>query len=125
MENFTTAIAKGNRKAVEIQGMIRRHSRLINLLGVKQICIGVNKMDCDTAGYKQERYDEISNEMRSMLIKVGWKKDFVAKKTTVFPISLWMSDNLLKKSEDMAWWKGTKAWKMVLSVFATGAMSAW
>ena len=88
MENFTTAIAKGNRKAVEIQGMIRRHSRLINLLGVKQICIGVNKMDCDTAGYKQERYDEISNEMRSMLIKVGWKKDFVAKNTTVLPISL-------------------------------------
>ena len=94
MENFTTAIAKGNRKAVEIQGMIRWHSRLINLLGVKQICIGVNKMDCDTAGYKQERYDEISNEVRSMLIKVGWIKDFVAKNTTVLPISLWMGDNL-------------------------------
>ena len=51
--NFTTAIAKGNHKAGEIQGQTRQHSRLINLLGVKQICIGVNKMDCDTAGYKQ------------------------------------------------------------------------
>ena len=49
--NFTTAIAKGNHKAGEIQGQTRQHSRLINLLGVKQICIGVNKMDCDTAGY--------------------------------------------------------------------------
>ena len=53
--NFTTAIAKGNHKAGEIQGQTRQHSRLINLLGVKQICIGVNKMDCDTAAYKQSR----------------------------------------------------------------------
>ena len=43
--NFTTAIAKGNHKAGEIQGQTRQHSRLINLLGVKQINIGVNKMD--------------------------------------------------------------------------------
>ena len=34
--NFTTAIAKGNHKAGEIQGQTRQHSRLINLLGVKQ-----------------------------------------------------------------------------------------
>merc|ERR1711865_1029652 len=72
--NFTTAIAKGNHKAGEIQGQTRQHSRLINLLGVKQICVGINKMDCDTAGYKQARYDEIMNEMKSTLIKVGWKK---------------------------------------------------
>merc|ERR1711970_688623 len=72
--NFTTAIAKGNHKAGEIQGQTRQHSRLINLLGGKQICVGVNKMDCDVAGYKQSRYDEIGNEMKSMLIKVGWKR---------------------------------------------------
>merc|ERR1711985_78310 len=51
--NFTTAIAKGTHKAGEIQGQTRQHSRLINLLGVKQMAVGVNKMDCDTAGYKQ------------------------------------------------------------------------
>merc|ERR1711874_93436 len=104
--NFTTAIAKGNHKAGEIQGQTGQHSRLINLLGVKQICIGVNKMDCDTAGYKQARYDEIANEMKSMLVKVGWKKDFVEKSTPVLPISGWMGDNLLKKSDNMGWWKG-------------------
>merc|ERR1712085_18330 len=75
--NFTTAIQRGNHKAGEVQGQTRQHSRLINLLGVKQIIIGVNKMDCDTAGYKQSRFDEIANEMRNMLVKVGWKKDFV------------------------------------------------
>merc|ERR1711941_151770 len=104
--NFTTAIARGNHKAGEIQGQTRQHSRLINLLGVKQICIGVNKMDCDTAGYKKDRYDEISNEMKSMLVKVGWKKDFVEKNTPMLPISGWMGDNLLKKSDKMSWWSG-------------------
>merc|ERR1712224_982116 len=104
--NFTTAIAKGNHKAGEIQGQTRQYARLINLLGVKQICVGVNKMDCDVAGYKQARYDEIANEMKSTLIKVGWKKDFVEKNTPVMPISGWMGDNLLKKSDNMTWWKG-------------------
>merc|ERR1712039_258222 len=86
--------AKGNHKAGEIQGQTRQHARLINLLGVKQLCIGVNKMDCDTAGYKQSRYDEIANEMKSMLMKVGWKKDFIEKSTPVLLISGWMGENL-------------------------------
>merc|ERR1712091_351229 len=107
--NFTTAIAKGNHKAGEIQGQTRQHARLINLLGVKQICIGVNKMDCDVAGYKESRYDEIANEMKSTLIKVGWKKDFIEKNTPVMPISGWMGDNLLKKSDNMKWWAGMPA----------------
>merc|ERR1711959_426268 len=90
--------AEGNHKAGEIQGQTRQHSRLINLLGVKQIYIGGNKKD---------RYDEIANEMRNMLQKVGWKKDFIEKNVPFMPISGWMGDNLLKKSEKMTWWSGT------------------
>merc|ERR1712031_9640 len=48
----------------------------------------------------------ISNEMKNMLIKVGWKKDFIEKNVPVMPISGWMGDNLLKKSDNMGWWKG-------------------
>jgi len=104
--NFVTAIQRGNHKAGEIQGQTRQHARLINLLGVKQLIIGVNKMDCDIAGYKQSRYDEIGQEMSNMLQKVGWKKDFVLKSTPILPISGWCGDNLTKKSENMGWWKG-------------------
>ncbi len=154
--NFTTAIQKGNHKAGEVQGQTRQHARLINLLGVKQLMVGVNKMDTDTAGpYKKERYDEVrlglppfrlppfaplalsplapsfpphpptshrspptpipqvGGEMRNMLIKVGWKKDFIGKPADgegggvpVLPISGWMGDNLIKKTENMSWWQG-------------------
>jgi len=104
--NFTTAIQRGNHKAGEIQGQTRQHSRLINLLGVKQIIIGINKMDCDTAGYKEERYTEIANEMKNMLGKVGWKKDFLESGVPYMAISGWCGDNLVKKTTNMAWWKG-------------------
>jgi hypothetical protein len=42
--NFTTAIQKGDHKAGEVQGQTRQHARLLNLLGVKQLLCGVNKM---------------------------------------------------------------------------------
>jgi elongation factor 1-alpha len=104
--NFAVAIQKGNHKLGEIQGQTRQHARLINLLGVKQLIVGVNKMDCDTAGYKQSRYDEIATEMKGMLVRVGWKQEFVTKNVPVLPISGWKGDNLLKESENMPWWKG-------------------
>jgi len=104
--NFTAAIARGNHKAGEVQGQTRQHARLINLLGVKQLIVGINKMDCDTAKYSQERYTEIREEMESMLVKVGWKKEFVKNCVPFMPISGWMGDNLLSKSSNMPWWEG-------------------
>jgi len=104
--NFTTAIAKGNAKAGEVQGQTRQHSVLINLLGVKQLAVGVNKMDCDVAKYGEARYTEIKDEMQHMLKKVGWKKAFVDTGVPVLPISGWMGDNLITKSTNMGWWKG-------------------
>jgi len=106
--NFTTAIQKGNHKQGEVQGQTRQHSRLINLLGVKQVIVGINKMDCDVAKYSKERYDEIANEMRNMLQKVGWKKDVVEKSIPYLPISGWVGDNLFKKSDKMPWWNGAE-----------------
>jgi elongation factor 1-alpha len=104
--NFTAAIARGNHKLGEVQGQTRQHARLINLLGVKQLIVGINKMDCDTAKYSLERYTEIKDEMASMLVKVGWKKEFVKNCVPFMPISGWVGDNLLTHSAKMPWWKG-------------------
>jgi elongation factor 1-alpha len=106
--NFTTAIARGNHKAGEVQGQTRQHARLINLLGVKQVIVGVNKMDCDLAGYKKERFDEIAAEMKNVLSKVGYKPDQIKNNIAILPLSGYQGDNLIKKSEKMPWWNGTK-----------------
>jgi len=104
--NFTTAIAKGDPKAGEVQGQTRQHARLLNLLGVKQLIVGINKMDTDTAKYGKERYDEVCAEMKLTLQRVGWKKDFIEKSTPFLPLSGWMGDNLVTKSANMTWWTG-------------------
>jgi elongation factor 1-alpha len=104
--NFATSIAKGNHKAGEVQGQTRQHALLINLLGIKQIIIGVNKMDCDLAGYKEARYTEVKEEMANVLTRVGWKKEFVDKSVPFLPISGWKGDNLITQSTNMTWWKG-------------------
>jgi len=104
--NFTTSIAKGDHKAGEVQGQTRQHAVLINLLGVKQLIVGINKMDCDLAKYSKERYTEIRDEVVHMLTKIGYKKDFIEKETPILPISGWIGDNLLKKSDKMPWWNG-------------------
>ena len=64
--NFITSIQRGNHKAGEIQGQTRQHARLINLLGVKQLIVGVNKMDCDVAGYSYGRLVDVDKSVRAV-----------------------------------------------------------
>lgn len=104
--NFTTAIAKGNHATGEVSGQTRQHALLLNLLGIKQLIIGVNKMDADMAHYKEERYTEIKEEMDRMLIRVGWPKKFVEESVPKIPISGWKGDNLITQSTNMTWWTG-------------------
>jgi len=73
---------------------------------VKQLLVGVNKMDADLAGYKQIRYNEIKEEMERMLVRVGWPKAFVDASVPFLPISGWKGDNLISKSTNMEWWTG-------------------
>jgi len=102
--NFLKAIAKGNRKTGEVQGQTRQHARLCNLLGIKQIIVGINKMDSETANYQESRYEEIKAEVARMLKQVGYDP----KNTPFIPMSGFKGDNLDTKSENMPWWNGYK-----------------
>lgn len=105
--NFATSLAKGDPKAGEIKGQTRAHAQILNLLGVKQIVVCVNKMDeATTANYQQARFEEVKGEMVNVLTKVGWNPTFVKESVPVIPISGWVGDNLFKKSDKMPWWNG-------------------
>merc|ERR1712167_549976 len=91
------AIQKGNHKAGEVQGQTRQHARLIQLLGVKQIMVGVNKMDTsigDYSTYDEKRFQEIKDEMQRTLKVVGWPAGFVEKKVPIIPISGWNGEKV-------------------------------
>jgi elongation factor 1-alpha len=105
---FGVSVQKGDHDTGDVQGQTRQHARLLNLIGVKQLIVCVNKMDSDTARYSQERFEEVRAEMQSMLIKVGWSKKFVQESCPIIPISGWQGDNLFAPSTNMPWWQGQR-----------------
>lgn len=98
--NFAASICKGNPKTGQVMGSTRQHALLVNLLGVKQLIVAVNKMDM--ADFAEERYREVSLEATRMLISVGVKPERV----TFLPLSGLRGDNLLEHSPHMPWWTG-------------------
>ncbi|CAG0918527.1 unnamed protein product [Notodromas monacha] len=83
-------------------GQTREHALLAFTLGVKQLIVGVNKMDSTEPPYSQARFEEIVKEVSSYVKKIGYNPDTVA----FVPISGWNGDNMLEVSEKMPWWKG-------------------
>ncbi|XP_034561561.1 elongation factor 1-alpha-like isoform X2 [Notolabrus celidotus] len=83
-------------------GQTREHALLAFTLGVKQLIVGVNKMDSTEPPYNQGRFEEIQKEVSTYIKKVGYNPTAVA----FVPISGWHGDNMLEKSENMSWFKG-------------------
>ena len=101
---FETSIARGNRASGEIEGQTRQHARLINLLGIEQVIVGINKMDDTSVNYSEERYEEIKNEVKKMLEAAGYKKNI--DQVPFVPMSGFKGENLIDKSPNMPWYKG-------------------
>merc|ERR1719259_150055 len=83
-------------------GQTREHALLAFTLGVKQLIIGVNKMDSTEPPYFEKRFSEISSEVANYVKKVGYNPKSVA----FVPISGWHGDNMIEPSENMPWYKG-------------------
>ncbi len=76
----------------------RRHSYLVNLLGIRNVVLAVNKMDL--VGYSQERFYEIVKEYSHFAAQLGMKA-FLP-----IPISGLAGDNIVTRSENMPWYQG-------------------
>uniref|UniRef100_A0A671YTV6 Elongation factor 1-alpha n=1 Tax=Sparus aurata TaxID=8175 RepID=A0A671YTV6_SPAAU len=83
-------------------GQTREHALLAFTLGVKQLIVGVNKMDSTEPPYSENRYNEITKEVSTYIKKIGYNPKAVA----FVPISGWHGDNMLEASEKMGWFKG-------------------
>jgi len=83
-------------------GQTREHALLAYTLGVKQLIIGVNKMDSTAPAYSGDRFKEIEKEVSGYIKKIGYNPKTVA----FVPISGWHGDNMLEKSDKMGWFQG-------------------
>jgi len=83
-------------------GQTREHAILAYTLGVKQMIVGVNKMDNTEPPYSEARFTEIKKEVSNFLKKAGYNPKTVA----FVPISGWVGDNMIEASANMGWYKG-------------------
>ncbi|AIJ05738.1 translation elongation factor EF-1, alpha subunit [Methanocaldococcus bathoardescens] len=84
-----------------IQPQTREHMFLARTLGIKQIAVAINKMD--TVNYSQEEYEKMKKLLSEQLLKVlGYNPDQI----DFIPTASLKGDNVVKKSENMPWYKG-------------------
>jgi len=81
-----------------VQENSRRHGYLLNLLGIRQIAVLVNKMDLEN--YDQAKFHQIESEYRVWLKTVG------VQPAAFIPIAAKHGDNIASRSVQMPWWQG-------------------
>ena len=83
-----------------VMAQTKEHVFLCKTMGVAQLSVAVNKMDM--VGYKEERFNEVKVQVSDLLKSVGYKLDAIQ----FIPIASLKSDNVVKKSTNMPWYKG-------------------
>tara|TARA_B100001287_G_C22676080_1_gene527738 strand:+ start:1010 stop:2902 length:1893 start_codon:yes stop_codon:yes gene_type:complete len=84
----------------------KRHSFLVNLMGIKNVIIAINKMDL--IDYKKDTFEDIVEQYKDLIAE---KLDF--SKMHFIPVSALQGDNIVKKSRTMDWYKGNTLIKLL------------
>lgn len=84
--------------AAGIEEQTRRHVYLLGMLGIKNIIVLFNKMDL--TGFKEERFQEVKEDLLRFLASLKLKPLFL------IPASAREGENIYKKSVLMSWYKG-------------------
>jgi len=81
-----------------VQEQSRRHAYLLHLLGLRQITVVVNKMDA--VEYSQQRFEEVSAEIREYLAEIG------VTPANIVPIAARHGENIVERAASMPWHLG-------------------
>ena len=83
-----------------VQEQTKEHAYLMKVMGVNQLVVAINKMDA--ANYDEKRFNEVVEETKKLLKSIGYDVE----KIPFVPVSGLKGDNVVKKSENMPWYKG-------------------
>ena len=77
----------------------KRHSFIVNLLGIKHIVVAINKMDL--VNYKENIFERIVDEYKELI------KNFTFTSINFIPLSALKGDNVFSIFENTKWYKGS------------------
>ncbi len=77
----------------------KRHSFIASLLGIPHLLIAINKMDL--VGFSEDVFEKIKADYSDFSAKLG------VKDVAFIPISALLGDNVVERSQNMPWFKGS------------------
>lgn len=81
-----------------VQENSRRHAYMLSMLGIRQIAVVINKMDL--VDYDEAVFNRVKKEYLEFLKQINITPKFV------LPVSSFMGENIVKKSDKMSWYDG-------------------
>lgn len=81
-----------------VQENSRRHAYMLSMLGIRQIAVVINKMDL--VDYDESVFEKVKDEYLEFLKQINITPKFV------LPVSSFMGENIVKKSDKMPWYDG-------------------
>ncbi|HDD53007.1 MAG TPA: GTP-binding protein [Thermosulfidibacter takaii] len=81
-----------------VREQTKRHGYLLSMLGLRQVCVVINKMDL--VCYSRERFEEVKGDIAAYLSDLGIFPSFV------IPISALRGDNVASPSPNLKWYSG-------------------
>jgi len=81
-----------------VQEQTRRHAFLVNMIGIRDIIVVVNKMDME--GYAEGVFERVKADAKQLLSSLGYPESIF------IPISAMEGDNIYKPSTNMPWYQG-------------------
>ncbi len=91
-----------------VKTQTKRHSFLVNLLGIKHVVVAINKMDL--MGYSEETYNQIREDY------LEFAKNLDIPDIRFVPISALEGDNVVNKSEHTPWFEGEPLMSLLESI---------
>ena len=85
-----------------VMAQTKEHVFLARTLGVGQLIVAINKMDATKPEFSEDRYNQVKEEVTTLLKTVGYKMENV----NFMSVSAFKGDNATKASDKMGWWKG-------------------
>ncbi len=108
IKNMITGAAQADAAVVVVaandgvNAQTKEHIFLSKTLGVDQMIIAINKMDISGVDWAEDKYNKVKEEVSTLLKTVGYNPENIP----FLAIASLQGDNVVKKSENMAWYKG-------------------